>query len=163
MKTKTLTGIIAGLLATALTVGSVSSSIATERKKITDEELQAIADAPIEPPKLNDIEVRFTPSEYPAVPLGYDKRNFGWGELHVGGWHNYERGSRTITYISGNEITGTYEPQYNHGYRVSDKFIHSLDKAPDYKDELFEVKLRPQATAEIQSYIARWHILKNEN
>ncbi|MFH1840312.1 MAG: hypothetical protein ABH849_04135 [Nanoarchaeota archaeon] len=62
-------------------------------------------------------------------------------------------------------LPGMYDKStYNYGFLIKSwyNYIHPSEETnPDYKDELFEVKLRPQATSEIQGFIARWHILKN--
>ncbi|MBU1245635.1 MAG: hypothetical protein ABIJ20_04635 [Nanoarchaeota archaeon] len=71
-----LTGIIAGLLAGALAIGSFSPAFAEERKKITDEELQAIIEAPIE----NPVTEAKNKSQQLEVGRNYDGWIYG-GEL----------------------------------------------------------------------------------
>jgi len=138
--------------------------VTQEKAQITDEELQEYVNAPIEPPKLDSIGVRFFPQEYPVLPLeetmACKSGTFsGWGMLHVGGMRRFDR---EVGQVSGGRTWGV--PIYNYGLLLENRFTYtppSEETKPDYKDELFEVKLYPQATSEIQGFVARWHMLKN--
>ena len=146
------------LLASALVFGSISPALATEITKDNIQEIveQRLEEQPmpeedywkprlrIQEPKIRYMDLKRTITVRPGVIM-----HVGGGTLTVGG----RRSSAVRSDVIGLKL------KYSYGYILS-KLYSQWEEKRDYKDELFEVKLYPQARPEIQGFIARWHMLK---